>query len=180
MFIMIRKEGNIATMKKALAAAAVLTAILTGCGSKAFYEIDNGDIVGCIKNYDKNDDISRIKETVLRRHMDELSGDAVFVNVIILGEADGKIYTQNTYTAYEYKDSEPHRTGSDSEFAAFETPDDINYESVDLGKAFLDGCTFLPESISANYTNETFDMYVYFIGNADENLSSEAAEYFTQ
>ncbi|MGM9937722.1 MAG: hypothetical protein ACI38A_10280 [Candidatus Ornithomonoglobus sp.] len=159
----------------------LLAVMLASCGGSAFYEIKDGNIIGCIKDYSKNDDVSRMKVTALKRIMPELEGDAVFVDLKILGEADGKTYTQNTYAVYERTDgAEIERIETIDEFAAFASPDDSDFEAVTGTQAWLHKDEFLPESISSRDSTEVFDMYVYSIGKANEELDRYAAEYFAE
>lgn len=141
--------------------------------------IDNESPIGVIKRLDKNNAEDKMESSVLLAHLHEMTGDIALAKVNILGEVEGKIYTFNVYASYSKENGKAIRKEIKQEFAAFTSYDQEDYESqkYDTAEDILEAENFLPESLRQNDI-DTFDRYVYAIGEATNELQTEAEEYF--
>lgn len=160
--------------------------VLTSCAklNDNFYQIKDYEAVGIIKDYNKNDDIDLLKEKMLKKQLANINSDAVFANVEILGEANGKTYVLAIYRGYKKDNNKINCTFSNEELAEFDNISDNNYNSISGQETYLKMNDFLPASIIEEKKLETtagmFDWYVYSIGKVDEELQQEAEEYFNK
>lgn len=162
-------------MTKAIIGVLLLTAVLSGCGTKD-YKITGEQTIGIVKDYNKQDPQKQMERTVLTKYVPEMIGEVSFADVKVLGEVDGKTYTINVIASYSEKDNKIMCVDSKSEYAAFTEPSEANYEATE---DIFASEQFLPESLRQKEV-DTFDRYVYTIGEKKGKLQADAEEYFSE
>ena len=174
------KDGNIMNIKtiRIILIAFICTFFIAACSSDTeYHKVKGYDTAGLIKDYDENNNEDILTETVLEKHLPEISGYATFASVDILGEENGKIYTSNVYADY---DSSGKLISRKMELAEFNSITDKDYRYIDNDDLYVNINTFLPESILNEKQQSEFDWYVYMIGGQTESVNNLAKEYFSK
>lgn len=174
------KDGNIMNIKtiRTVLIAFICTFFIAACSLYTeYHKVKGYDTAGLIKDYDENNNKDILTETVLEKHLPEMSGYAAFASVEILGEENGKIYTSNVYAEY---DSSGKLISRKMELAEFNSITDKDYRYIDNDDLYVKINTFLPESILNEKQQSEFDWYVYMIGGQTESVNNLAKEYFSK
>ena len=154
---------------------------LSACAGSKDYVISGNDTIGYIYDYDKNVDEDVIAATVLERHLPEMSGEVAFARVMILGEADGKTYTLNTYIDYNFDGNEINSIPQYIELGIFDDISDVDYTSVDETEVYMNYVKYVPEEIAETYFSgyaANFNTVTYLWKQLKEEMDADAERYF--